>query len=178
MRLSQKILQHQLQRIPVYSVKNMKERKLKGLHNVNLTWSINFKVHANYSSVQDEDLTPNCSINRDERTWLLMHAMLMYMNITECCIRASHQGNHITSFTECVKRIRVSAAAGGPAQHLRLPPPTLQSHCAAGSDTHQTPATPDSHSWTMIKFYTLLPTVTITYYYLDVCFNFSVLFMP
>lgn len=105
------------------SIKNMKERKLKGLYDINLTWSVNFKFHANYSSVQDEDLTPNCSINRDERTRLLMHALLMYRNIRECCIRASHQGNHITSFTECVKRIHVSAAAGGPAQHLRLGPP-------------------------------------------------------
>lgn len=54
----------------------MKERKLKGLYDINLTRSVNFKFHANYSSVQDEDLTPNCSIN--ERTRLLMHALLMY----------------------------------------------------------------------------------------------------
>lgn len=60
------------------SIKNMKERKRKGLYDINLTWSVNFKFHANYSSVQDEDLTPNCSINRDERTGLLMHALLMY----------------------------------------------------------------------------------------------------
>lgn len=56
----------------------MKERKLKGLYDINLTRSVNFKFHANYSSVQDEDLTPNCSINRDESTRLLMHALLMY----------------------------------------------------------------------------------------------------
>lgn len=61
----------------------------------------------------------NCSINHDERTWLLMPGWCT----SECCITAPHQGNHITSFTECVKRIHVSAAAGGPAQHLRLPPP-------------------------------------------------------
>lgn len=60
------------------TIKNMKERKLKGLYDINLTRSVNFKFHANYSSVQDEDLTPNSSINCDERTRLLMHALLMY----------------------------------------------------------------------------------------------------